>query len=137
MFRVFRPDDAKGGTSVWSVSQLLKDTAGTLWATTSLGVYNIQKTDQQWKLQRIDKEEWHNKGKEFQVLLQDKSGALWFAGLGIYRVLPNGKVQVVSSKVIISLFQDKAGNIWAGTAGEGEAPTCTMTSARVCRAWQS
>jgi ligand-binding sensor domain-containing protein len=117
MFRVFRPEEAT--TDRWGVNKLQLDANGTLWATTTLGLYRAVKAGREWKFQRADQQEWSAK-RDFETLILDKYGALWVAGIeGVYRLLPDGKVQIIARDLsIISLLQDKAGNIWAGTRGE-------------------
>ena len=122
MFRAFRPADASGGGSAWSVSKLHINGSGTLWAATRVGLYRGDQVGPDWQLRSANQKEWSATSNEFEAVLEDKSGALWVAGLGgIYRVLPDANVQTVSRELsIISLFADTAGNIWAGARGEGE-----------------
>jgi signal transduction histidine kinase/ligand-binding sensor domain-containing protein len=121
MFRVFRPEDESGDTSSWSVSKLQLDASGTVWAATGFGLYRADRIGRDWKLRRVDKDAWRDKAKDFDTLLLDRDGALWVAGIGgLYRVLPDGRVHAEFKELsIVSLLQDKAGYVWAGTRGEG------------------
>jgi ligand-binding sensor domain-containing protein len=120
MFRAFHPQEADSQKSEWSVSRVRIDSAGTIWAVTSRGLYRADRVGREWKLQDANRKEWSGV-RDFETLLWDRSGALWLAGTGgVYRVLPTQKVQTISKASIISLFEDKAGNVWAGTRGESQ-----------------
>jgi len=121
MFRVFHPADP-GPTNSWSIVRLQMGGPGILWALTSWGLYRVdQQGGRDWKLTMVDKPEWRGK-RDFDDLLFDKSGAVWLGGVNcLFRMLPNGSVQTIAKDhSISSLMQDEAGDIWAGTRGEGE-----------------
>jgi signal transduction histidine kinase/streptogramin lyase len=121
MFRVFRPTKWNPGTNSWHVTRLQMGGMGTLWVLTSAGLYRADQEGGNWKLNIVEKQEWRGK-IDFDSLLYDKSGGLWLGGVdGLYRILPDGKVQIIDRQMsIISLLQDSTGIVWAGTRGESQ-----------------
>ena len=121
MFRVFRPAELNPGTNRWGITRLQMGNMGTVWALTSAGLYRADQEGGNWKLSFVEKEEWRGK-TDFDSLLYDQSGGLWLGGVdGLYRILPDGKVQIIDRQMsIISLLQDANGIVWAGTRGESK-----------------
>jgi hypothetical protein len=121
MFRVFRPAGLNPGTNRWGITRLQMGNMGTVWALTSAGLYRADQEGGNWKLSFVEKEEWRGK-TDFDSLLYDQSGGLWLGGVdGLYRILPDGKVQIIDRQMsIISLLQDATGIVWAGTRGESK-----------------
>jgi len=121
MFRVFRPTTWNPGTNSWHVTRLQMGGMNTVWVLTSAGLYRADQEGGNWKLGIVEKQEWRGK-TDFDSLLYDKSGGLWLGGVdGLYRILPDGKVQIIDRQMsIISLLQDSTGMVWAGTRGESQ-----------------
>ncbi|HEX8246763.1 MAG TPA: two-component regulator propeller domain-containing protein [Pyrinomonadaceae bacterium] len=120
MFRVFRDKDLKADTQQsWTVFDLLEDRHGTIWAATEQGLYRLDSAAGDWRLQRVDTNDWGPLSTDFIQLLEDRTGALWIgAGKGLYRVLPGGNVQKVDAELRVeALLEDRAGRIWVGSGG--------------------
>ncbi len=120
MFRVFRPANLKVEDKTWSVSDLLEDRNGEIWAASSRGVYQLEK-QADWSLRHFDIAA--SKNEDFSRLLEDRSGAIW-AGteIGLYRILADkSSVQTINAKIRVeSLLEDRDGRVWVGSAGGGE-----------------
>ncbi|HEY0051601.1 MAG TPA: two-component regulator propeller domain-containing protein, partial [Pyrinomonadaceae bacterium] len=119
MFRVFRDKDLKADIQSWAAIDLLEDSRGTIWAATEYGLYRLDSAEGDWRLQRVETENWGPLSTDFIQLLEDRTGALWIgAGKGLYRILPDGSVQKIDDRLRVeSLLEDRAGRIWVGSGG--------------------
>jgi ligand-binding sensor domain-containing protein len=120
MFRAFRPADLKTDAKAFSVSDLLEDRNGNIWAASSSGVYQLEKQGD-WSLRRFAMT--GTKTEDFSSLLEDRSGSIWVgAEIGLYRILADKSgVQTIDPKMRVeSLLEDRDGRVWVGSAGGSE-----------------
>ena len=107
--------------STGRIFDLLKDTEGNLWVVSSS--FNLVKANRYFDFLESHPEEI----REIQALLQDQKERLWIGtDNGIYlltfdensQASYQRKLRQVNSN-ILSFYEDKFGNIWMGTFGEG------------------
>jgi hypothetical protein len=115
--QVFAREQGLPSNSIWSVQQ---DAAGQISVLTASGPAEYH--DGRFAAHQIkDTVEGANGGP---VTLRDSHGALWVADHGVKRTV-NGKTETfpasdpLSHDVILSLFEDREGNVWLGSESNG------------------
>src|ERR1044072_4629392 len=125
MFEVYNP-----GQKPLAFNALLEDDAGAIWCGTDEGAYRLETLpDGGISFQHIDlgiKPGGSANARAVMALVKDHTGATW-VGTGdgsLYRILPDGRVESYAvphsgpqSYPIVTLLEDRAGNMWAGTRG--------------------
>jgi ligand-binding sensor domain-containing protein len=111
--------------------KLLFDSKGRLWAALRGGLAMIGRAPTgNWRVEQVYGQHSALSGLDVRALHEGSDGTLWVGtGLGISRLTwanGNGPVienltrnQGLSDRQILSLGEDQAGNIWAGTEGAG------------------
>jgi signal transduction histidine kinase/ligand-binding sensor domain-containing protein len=100
------------------VSVLFTDKQSRIWAGTSVGIFCVQNARFYAVSEALGR-------VQTQSIMQDISGAMWFATTsGIMRLLGNTLETMRSehplgSGIILSLMQDREGTVWIGTGGSG------------------
>jgi len=122
MFVVFNPTERP-----LVFNALEEDETGVIWCATSEGLYRLEVSPNgrtQFHFVDLGKHAGESSPPNVAAVLKDHHGALW-CGVGevLDRVLPDGRVEHYSKKnglpgPIISLLEDRDGNIWAGTRRE-------------------
>lgn len=109
-----------------SVTRLVEDPDGSIWAGTAGGLFRLSKTEGRWRSERIKTEIDGKKDVDLtsiNTLLIDRSGILWVgsAQLGVFRRRTDGTFDRFTEKNglaqngISDIFQDKSGRVWIGT----------------------
>jgi signal transduction histidine kinase/streptogramin lyase len=113
------------------IEMMLLDSKGRLWAATRGGVALFsRRPDGTWVVEKTFTMKSGLVGDDVKAIIEASDGTLWIGtSLGISRLrIDTGDRAVIqnltrahglSQEWIISLAEDKAGNIWAGTAGAG------------------
>jgi len=113
------------------VQMLLFDSKGRLWVALRGGLAMIgQEAADNWSVEQVYLSNSALAGSDVRVLHEGSDGMLWVGTeLGISRLSwPGGKLPVIenltrnqglSDRQILSISEDQAGNIWAGTEGAG------------------
>ena len=106
---------------------LLEDHAGVIWCGTTVGVYQLARSGEQWIFRFVDMGMPITNFDEpyVQTLLEDRQGALWFGtrGSGLYRHLPDGHTEHYAAQHgllnndVRALLEDRDGHLWVGTRG--------------------
>jgi len=136
MFRTWIP--AEPGAEVISV--LLEDHRGTIWCGTDSGLYQVEKTQSEWRfhfvdlgLPRVNFDSWL-----VETLIEDSDGSLWIGtrGSGLCHHWTDGRTERFTTAQgfpadrITALLQDETGRLWAGTT----TGLCRLVSAPTPRA---
>jgi ligand-binding sensor domain-containing protein/signal transduction histidine kinase len=128
---VVRSFFVKNGRPGSWVEMMLLDSKGRLWVATRAGVALFsRRPDGSWAVEKTFTMKSGLVGNDVKAILEASDGTLWIGtSLGISRLrLDAGDHAVIenltrahglSQEWIIALAEDKAGNIWAGTAGAG------------------
>jgi ligand-binding sensor domain-containing protein/signal transduction histidine kinase len=123
--------DAKNGLPGNFVYMLLFDSKGRLWAAVRGGLAMISRGPAGiWSVEQVYANDSALAGTDVRALHEGSDGSLWVGTqFGISRLSwGNGKLPVIenltrnqglSDRQILSLSEDQAGNIWAGTEGAG------------------
>ena len=131
--KIFNPiKDGIAGYVVWN---LLEDKNGNIWIGTQNGISflsNLEKTKDKPKFVNFPHVPEKNKGifgKRIQKIFEDSQGNVWIAtdkGLtkysndGTYTVFGHeNEINKLPQSDVISIQEDKNGNIWAGVQGAG------------------
>jgi ligand-binding sensor domain-containing protein/two-component sensor histidine kinase len=103
---------------------LREDETGAIWCATSEGLYRLELSPNgSAQIDFVDLGDYSGESSRRNVaaILKDHHGALW-CGVGdvLERLLPDGRIEHYSKKnglpgPIVSLLEDRKGNIWAGT----------------------
>lgn len=124
MFAVIRPDDSDSRTR--GITALAEARDGSVWCGTRKGVYRLERTDGQWRLQPID----FGMRTDFRLsqyvydLLEDRFGSIWAATVtGLYRRSADGGTQYERPEVLagefLQLYEDRQGHLWAASKQSG------------------
>ena len=125
IFTVYRVSEREESNHV---NSLLEDPDGSLWLATSGGLFHLQRTNGQIRIEAIEigyptgfRDERH-----VTKLFLDSRGALWAMAIsGLYRRLPEGRwerygvEQGLRNTFVQSMFEDRSGRLWLGSRGEG------------------
>ena len=113
-----------GEQKPYYATRLLEDHKGVIWCGTSVGVYQLDRSGEQWSFRFVDMGmPMTNFDEPFvQTLLEDRQGALWCGtrGSGLYRHLPDGHTQRYNTQQglptndIRALLEDSDGHLWVG-----------------------
>jgi len=90
---MFVPYYLSGGQKPYDATALLEDHAGIIWCGTARGVYQLDRSGEQWIFRFVDMGmPMDFEGPFVQTLLEDRQGTLWFGtiGSGLYRHLSDG-----------------------------------------------
>jgi ligand-binding sensor domain-containing protein len=113
------------------VQSLLFDSKGRLWAALRGGLAMIGRApSRDWRVEQVYGPHSALSGLDVMALHEASDGTLWVGtGLGLSRLSwPDGNEPVIenltrsqglSDREILSIGEDQAGNIWAGTEGAG------------------
>ena len=113
------------------VEALLADSKGGVWAALRGGLVLFSGAGGgEWRVSKVYDEKSGLVGSDVKALTEASDGTLWVAtthGIGRLKlgggepaVLPNlTRAQGLSDRSVIAIAEDRAGNIWAGTAGAG------------------
>jgi signal transduction histidine kinase/ligand-binding sensor domain-containing protein len=123
MFRTFRPAEIHPEPTTWYALDLLEDREGTVWVASQFGLYRLEKTIDDWQLQRFDvPPAAADRNEGFTDLMEDHTGAIW-AGteFGYYRILPDRlNFQTVKKNLRVQSFlEDREHRVWVGSGGMG------------------
>jgi len=112
---VFTREQGLPNNSIWSIDQ---DAAGHLSVLTASGLAEYRNG------RFASREIKENVESTSGAMLHDRQGGLWIANRGIARTV-NGKTETfpandpLASDVILSLFEDREGNLWLGSESNG------------------
>jgi signal transduction histidine kinase/ligand-binding sensor domain-containing protein len=113
------------------VQALLADSKGGVWAAVRGGLALFSGAGGgEWRVSKVYDEKSGLVGSDVKALTEASDGTLWVGttrGIGRLKLgggepalLPNlTRVQGLSDRIVIAIAEDRAGNIWAGTAGAG------------------
>jgi signal transduction histidine kinase/ligand-binding sensor domain-containing protein len=111
---VFTSEQGLPSNSIWSIEQ---DGAGHLSVLTARGLAKLSNG-------RFENRETKDVESSSGATLKDSHGALWIANRGVKRMV-NGKVETfpandpLANDVILSLFEDREGDMWLGSESNG------------------
>ena len=114
----------------YSISNLCLDVNGKIWIGAMNGVFMFNPNKYSFETPKIivEKAKYNDKIKKLNKIYQDKSGMIWLAtaGNGLFKIdlkaneliwhqrnseVSNG----INSNIIISIFEDRTGNLWFGS----------------------
>jgi ligand-binding sensor domain-containing protein/two-component sensor histidine kinase len=119
LFTVFSPADERAA----EINVLFEDEQGTIFAGTSDGLYRLNQTDGQTKLEPVNLGGGSNNAAPLGIraIIKDHKGAMWIGTSdGIFRIAPGGAVERFGKKsglpdISISVIrEDRNGRIWVG-----------------------
>ena len=104
---------------------LLEDDSGRIWCATNEGLFRFEfsaNATPSFDLVDVGDESGKEPNRKVTAILKDRHASLWFSiGATLGRLMSDGSIQRYShkqglpSESIISLLEDQAGTIWAGT----------------------
>jgi ligand-binding sensor domain-containing protein/signal transduction histidine kinase len=121
-FIAYVPEDPKA-RATYSIAE---DSDGSIWCDTRAGIYHLERTSGQWKFRFVDigMPRENPDPTATEALLVDRKGDLWVASSsGLYRRFADGRYEHYTTRDglphihAMTLLQDRAGRLWAGTWG--------------------
>jgi ligand-binding sensor domain-containing protein/signal transduction histidine kinase len=135
IFVVYNPPNQEKATAF---NALVEDETGVIWCATSAGLYMLKvKADGEAQFYLVDWKAQQEREADSiaTALLKDRKGFLWVGTWGgaLYRLTPDGRVEHYAlgehglswvqlgndQAAVNTLFEDRDGNVWAGTHGMG------------------
>lgn len=117
IFQTFTPPEVpnnKISKAVFSLAQQDDD----IFAGTNHGLFRFVKTEQEWKFEKIEFNDWKDKGIDFNALLADSKHGLWIAAnSAVYWRSKDGTIEKVNEFGGNSIFEDRQGRVWVDSGG--------------------
>jgi len=112
------PDAEKDVKIAKSIGSLAMDKDGTVFATTSHGLFKFIKSEKDWHFERVVFGEWEKKPVEYNFVFLDSKKNLWIATTGgIYLSGNDGTIRKVNDVGGNSVFEDDRGDVWVDSGG--------------------
>ena len=118
MFTVYRPAELVSQT----YGALVEDHTGAVWWGTKNALYRVQRSGQDWQLQKQPLSPTMGEFESFNFL-EDRQKNLWIATTAaLLRRLPDGRLETYTTanglpaNIIRGLLEDTDGSIWVGTS---------------------
>jgi signal transduction histidine kinase/ligand-binding sensor domain-containing protein len=134
LFTVYLPDNPKAKR----FQVLYEDRDGQIWVGSSDGLYKLNESGGEFKLEFVPLGESLAAGLGVYIaeIIKDRRGALWVGTQesGLFRLRADGKVERFTTanglpnNVVVSLLEDADGRIWAGMREPDSGGLCLLKS---------
>ncbi len=134
LFTVYLPDNPKAKR----FNTLYEDRDGQIWAGSSDGLYKLNESDGEFELEFVPLGESLTEriGVYVEKIIKDRRGALWVGTQesGLFRLRADGKIErfttvnALPNNSVVSLLEDRDGQIWAGMREPDTGGLCLLKS---------